>query len=78
MPVMDGLESSRQIRAFERTLVKHDRATIIALTGVAQADVQRDAMASGMDFFLTKPARLDTISLIIKKCQGVKIDSVLK
>lgn len=66
MPIMDGLESSRQIRAFEKLSGKYDRTTIIAVTGVAQADVQRDAVSSGMDFFMTKPIILNSLGPVIK------------
>ncbi|PYH67204.1 uncharacterized protein BO88DRAFT_406398 [Aspergillus vadensis CBS 113365] len=73
MPVMDGLESTRQIRAFENTLKQHARVTIVALTGVAQADVQRDAMGSKMDLFLTKPVRLQTIARTIHDHTELKV-----
>lgn len=66
MPIMDGLESTRRIRAFEKGTEKHKRATIVALTGVAQADVQRDAFSSGMDLFLTKPVHMKTIKSILE------------
>lgn len=66
MPVMDGLESTRQIRHFEGTLGPHNRVAIVALTGVAQIDTQRDAMTSGIDLFLTKPVRLQTILQVIQ------------
>lgn len=66
MPVMDGLVATRRIREFEKTLATNDRVTIVALTGLAQADVQRDATGSGMDLFLTKPVRLDSLVPIIK------------
>src|ERR1700760_2141728 len=47
MPVMDGLESSRQIRNFERS--NHlPPATIIALTGLASKATQQEAFASGI------------------------------
>ncbi|KAK8138064.1 Hybrid signal transduction histidine kinase A [Apiospora sp. TS-2023a] len=60
MPVMDGLESTRRIREFEHT--KDQRpATVIALTGLASEDVQREAYASGIDVFMTKPVRLKTL-----------------
>lgn len=57
MPIMNGLESTRHIREFECT---HGRApaTVIALTGLASADVQREAFASGIDMFMTKPVPL--------------------
>ncbi|KAJ5578886.1 hypothetical protein N7450_007753 [Penicillium hetheringtonii] len=66
MPVMDGLESTRQIRHFEGTLGPHTRVAIVALTGVAQIDTQRDAMTSGIDLFLTKPVRMQTILQLIQ------------
>lgn len=73
MPVMDGLESTRQIRHFEGTLEPHTRVAIVALTGVAQVDTQRDAMASGMDLFLTKPVRLQTILQVIQDHTELKL-----
>ncbi|CAG7955912.1 unnamed protein product [Penicillium salamii] len=66
MPIMDGLESTRRIREFEKTAGVQSRVTIAAITGLAQADVQRDAIGSGMDLFLTKPVRLDNLVPIIK------------
>lgn len=66
MPIMDGLESARRIREFEKSLENNHRVTIAALTGLAQAEVQRDAIGSGMDLFLTKPVRLDNLVPIIK------------
>ncbi|PWY68487.1 hypothetical protein BO70DRAFT_400405 [Aspergillus heteromorphus CBS 117.55] len=67
MPVMDGLESTRLIRDFEKTLENKDRTAILALTAVAQTEVERDAMRSGMDTFLTKPVRLNSLGPIIKE-----------
>ncbi|KAK3316752.1 hsp90-like protein [Apodospora peruviana] len=54
MPVMDGLESTRRIREFERTK-KLKPVTIIALTGLSGAEIQQDAFGSGVDLFLTRP-----------------------
>ena len=61
MPIMDGLESTRRIREFEKELKTKTRVTVVALTGLAQADVQRDAFRSGMDMFLTKPVRMGSL-----------------
>jgi len=66
MPIMDGLEAARRIREFENTLESKTRVTIAALTCLAQGDVQRDAIGSGMDIFITKPVRLDSLVPIIK------------
>lgn len=56
MPVMDGFEAARRIRAFERSR-NLSPATIIAITGLGSAESQQKARASGMDLFLTKPVR---------------------
>ncbi|KAK0709384.1 hypothetical protein B0T26DRAFT_721335, partial [Lasiosphaeria miniovina] len=57
MPIMDGLESTRRIREFERThKLKH--TVVIALTGLSASDVQQDASVSGVDMFLTRPLEL--------------------
>ncbi|KAK8019977.1 hypothetical protein PG990_005115 [Apiospora arundinis] len=60
MPIMDGLESTRRIREFEQAKAQRP-ATVIALTGLASEDVQREAYASGIDVFMTKPVRLKTL-----------------
>lgn len=68
MPVMDGLDATKHIRNFEKEEnLRRDKAvTIIALTGLGQADVQSDAIGSGMDLFLTKPVPLKTLAPLIK------------
>ncbi|KAJ5088487.1 hypothetical protein N7456_012103 [Penicillium angulare] len=66
MPVMDGIEATRRIREFEKTVKDKERTLIIALTGVAQVETERAAVASGMDTFLTKPARLDSLLPLIE------------
>lgn len=57
MPMMDGLESARRIRQFERAN-RLKQTPIIALTGLAGVGVQEDAVASGVDMFLTRPVTL--------------------
>lgn len=65
MPEMDGLESTRQIRAFERDNGLSP-TTVIALTGVASTDTQQEAHASGINLFLIKPVRLAQLETILK------------
>lgn len=57
MPVMDGLESARRIREFERAN-QLKACKIIALTGLSGSDVQEDAFASGVDLFFTRPVAM--------------------
>lgn len=61
MPIMDGLESARRIRQYER--VNRLRQTpIIVLTGLDGENVQEDAVASGVDLFLTRPVTLKRLT----------------
>jgi signal transduction histidine kinase/DNA-binding NarL/FixJ family response regulator/HPt (histidine-containing phosphotransfer) domain-containing protein len=57
MPLMDGLEATRQIRQFERT----HRPVIIGLTANAFESDRDAALAAGMDHFITKPITLEKL-----------------
>lgn len=61
MPIMDGLESTRHIRDLERKL-SLGPISIFALTGLASAKTQKEAFASGIDIFLTKPVRFTDLA----------------
>jgi PAS domain S-box-containing protein len=57
MPHLDGLEATRQIRAWERRH-GHPRCPIIAVTANAFAEDQRECEAAGMDDFVSKPVMI--------------------
>jgi CheY-like chemotaxis protein len=59
MPVMDGLEATRQIRAFERKTGTH--VPILALTAHAESTIRDRCLQSGMDDFVTKPISPDSL-----------------
>ncbi len=65
MPVMDGLEATRRIRQLEaeRGL---PRSTIVALTGLASAQDQRDAVDAGVDMYLVKPVKFADIERLFQ------------
>ncbi|KAK4553157.1 hypothetical protein LTR86_009687 [Recurvomyces mirabilis] len=73
MPVMDGLESTRRIRAHERELATERRAggslytpaTIIALTGLASTETRQEAYSSGIDRFMPKPVKLAELKKVM-------------
>jgi signal transduction histidine kinase/CheY-like chemotaxis protein len=73
MPVMDGMESTRRIREFEKEngLTK---SNVIALTGLASAQAQQEAEASGIDVFMPKPVKFAELKklLTVKKTEGDK------
>jgi CheY-like chemotaxis protein len=71
MPVMDGLEATRQIRAFERY---HNipASVVLAITGLGSESTREEATRSGVDFFITKPAKLKELEAILKS-QGFAV-----
>jgi CheY-like chemotaxis protein len=55
MPVMGGLDASKMIRQMEQQSPERQRTSIYALTASALASEQQEAMAVGLDGYLTKP-----------------------
>jgi CheY-like chemotaxis protein len=66
MPVMDGLEATRKIRALPREDAK--RVPIIALTANTFDSDIRAALDAGMNAHLAKPADADLLYATLKKC----------
>ncbi len=65
MPVMDGYEATRTIRASDRPDAK--TISIIAMTANAFVDDIRDAIDSGMDAHITKPVQIDKLISTIRQ-----------
>jgi len=74
MPVMDGFESTRQIRSWEQDQRKNGlpgrRAHIVALTGLASEEDRSEAKGAGIDDYMTKPARLADIRSMIEQVRA--------
>ncbi|KAL1306184.1 hypothetical protein AAFC00_004286 [Neodothiora populina] len=66
MPIMDGLESTRLIRAYERDNNIRP-TTVVALTGLASASAQQEAYSSGVNTFMTKPVKLKELGRLLDK-----------
>lgn len=64
MPVMDGLEATRRIRAHERNTREHVR--IVAMTANAMAEDRERCLAAGMDEYLSKPIRIDELRAALR------------
>ncbi|KAJ5520057.1 CheY-like superfamily [Penicillium fimorum] len=65
MPVMNGFEATRAIRSLERDTDGRMPAIIIALTGLSSSRDESDAMASGVDLFLTKPVSFREVARLL-------------
>jgi PAS domain S-box-containing protein len=68
MPVLDGLEATRIIRASEQN--NQRRTPIIAFTAGALREEQEKCLAAGMDAFLTKPIDPDELIGTIHRFLG--------
>jgi signal transduction histidine kinase/DNA-binding response OmpR family regulator len=68
MPVMDGYEATRRIRAFEAASFEGSgkHITIIALTGHAQQEDREMCLASGMDDYLAKPFNMQQLRSLLE------------
>lgn len=59
MPVMDGLEATRRIRA---DFPEDQQPVIIAMTAATQIEDERNCREAGMNGFLPKPIRANLLS----------------
>lgn len=66
MPVMDGLDATRNIRALERKDAKN--IPIIAMTANAFKEDGKKCMAAGMNEHMTKPLEIEKVIETIAKC----------
>ena len=69
MPIMDGLEAARQIRAMAQTPGKQRFATlpIIAMTALAMAQDAQESRDAGMNDHVTKPVAPDRLMAVLGK-----------
>jgi signal transduction histidine kinase/CheY-like chemotaxis protein len=64
MPIMDGLEASRRIRAREQA---GERIPIVALTADAMVGTFERCLAAGMDDYLTKPIDVKRLEEVLAR-----------
>jgi PAS domain S-box-containing protein len=63
MPVLDGLEATRRVRALEPQLGRRHR--IVAVTASAMEDDERRCREAGMDAFISKPFKSADLERVI-------------
>jgi CheY-like chemotaxis protein len=71
MPVMDGYEATRNIRAWERT---HDlpKTQIIALTALVMKEDGEKILQAGCNAHMTKPIKRQTLLEVLHACEGYR------
>jgi CheY-like chemotaxis protein len=65
MPVMDGFEAARAIRA-----MGHATLPILAMTANAMEEDRRRALQAGMDGYLAKPIDVDELVSVLRRLTG--------
>lgn len=73
MPIMDGHQATKQIRAWKNE-PSQIRRHIIALTAHAFDEDRQKCIDAGMDDFLTKPVSLDRLTLALQRWLPAKQD----
>ena len=64
MPGMDGFEATRAIRAMNG---HGSRVPIVAMTAASLTSARQQCLESGMNDFLVKPVKLDTLRAMIER-----------
>ena len=74
MPIMDGIEATRNIRQLEMEMRESDDSTevesikpsfIVAITGNANENDRDEALNSGVDIYLTKPVSFKEVRKVL-------------
>ena len=63
MPVMDGIQASREIRA----IAGRDELPIVAVTANAMKEDKEQGFAAGLNDYITKPIEPQQFALLIKR-----------
>jgi hypothetical protein len=62
MPVLDGIEATRYIRVFNKSI------PIVAITAYADDQMRNECAEAGMNAFLAKPCSREEIKDVIAEC----------
>ena len=67
MPEMDGLQATRAIREYERSVGRSMSIPVVAMTAFAGNEDRQVCIDAGMNDYLTKPIRATQLSLLLSK-----------
>ena len=66
MPVCDGFQATKKIRELEKKLNRHKHTPIVAMTAHAMSGDGDRCIASGMDFYISKPLNAKKLQELIQ------------
>jgi CheY-like chemotaxis protein len=69
MPVMDGLEATRHIRALQNEAGFHPQCAIVGLSAHAMSGDRERYLSEGMLDYLTKPIRTEALEAVLDWCR---------
>jgi CheY-like chemotaxis protein len=75
MPIMDGYEATQAIRDWETQSFHPNRIVVIAMTASDLQQDQERAIAVGMDDFVGKPVRRETLAIVLQRWSQVILAS---
>ncbi len=67
MPIMNGIDATRQIRKIEEAIDKSKGIRIVAMTANVMKQDKEEYLASGMDDFVSKPFKINELLKILGK-----------
>jgi len=67
MPIMNGIDATRQIRKIEEAINKRKPIPIIAMTANVMKQDREEYLAAGMNDYISKPFKVSEINKVLKK-----------
>lgn len=67
MPVMNGIDATRQIRKIEEAINKRKPIVIIAMTANVMKQDREEYLSSGMNDYISKPFKISEINKVLNK-----------
>ena len=67
MPIMNGIDATRQIRKIEEAINKTKGIKIVAMTANVMKEDKEEYLASGMDDYVSKPFKINELISILEK-----------